>query len=105
MRIGAVILFLAGCSQANHLGNPLMLPVVAVATGIDNQIYGARRDRVSAHLATHRRAVLGGAAQAELWRLAGTPVGNRAKALREIADLAEGPEWVERATIIVMVHS
>lgn len=99
------LLLLGACAEANHLGNPLMLPVAAVATGIDNHVYGARRGRVSAHLAGEGRNVLRGDAQAQLWRLAGTPVDNRSKVLGEIAALADGPDWVERATVIVMVHS
>lgn len=41
------ILFVTGCSgEANHLGNPLLWPFMAVSSGIENSINGARRGEV-----------------------------------------------------------
>ncbi|KPP91122.1 MAG: hypothetical protein HLUCCA08_14380 [Rhodobacteraceae bacterium HLUCCA08] len=40
-------LALAGCTgQANHLGNPLLWPFRAAATGLDNAAYSDRRGQV-----------------------------------------------------------
>ncbi|MEJ6398907.1 hypothetical protein [Yoonia sp. 208BN28-4] len=39
--------FLAGCSgEANHLGNPLLLPVNALTSAAENAIYSQRRGQV-----------------------------------------------------------
>lgn len=50
MRAGTLaLLALAGCStEANHLGNPLLLPVTGLATAAENAVYNARRREVSA---------------------------------------------------------
>lgn len=74
----------------------------------ENAAYGARRGEVSAFLAAHGPAVVAGddpARREELFAIAGTPDAQRGKVVREIKDLPDGPEWVEQATIIVMVHS
>lgn len=42
-----VLLFTAACSQeANHLGNPLLLPLNGISTGIGNAAYNKRRGAV-----------------------------------------------------------
>ncbi len=39
--------FIASCSgEANHLGNPLLLPVYGIGTAIDNAAYAQRRGAV-----------------------------------------------------------
>lgn len=39
--------FLAACSQeANHLGNPLMLPITGLSTVVGNAAYNKRRGQV-----------------------------------------------------------
>ncbi len=45
-----LVLAIAGCdpSQPNHLGNPLLLPIGGIGTGVENSFYNARRNRVSA---------------------------------------------------------
>ncbi|MEL6573808.1 MAG: hypothetical protein AAFQ64_19315 [Pseudomonadota bacterium] len=41
------ILFIAGCSnEANHLGNPFLLPVNALTSSTENAIYQQRRAAV-----------------------------------------------------------
>ena len=48
MRSSLILLILvAGCSQeANHLGNPLLLPVNALTSATENAVYNQRRGRV-----------------------------------------------------------
>ena len=48
MRSSLIFLILvAGCTrEANHLGNPLLLPVNALTSVTENAIYNARRGRV-----------------------------------------------------------
>lgn len=84
-----------------------MLPIHAATTGIENAAYDARRGRVAAHLRAHAGDIRRGDARAfaQLWDIARTPAARRAKAQREIVALPVGPDWVEHATIIVMVHS
>ena len=54
------ILLSAACStgEANHLGNPLLWPAMAVTNGIDNAFYDARRQKVEAHVAAHHPALM-----------------------------------------------
>ena len=38
---------LTACSnQANHLGNPLLLPITGIGTAIENAVYNERRGKV-----------------------------------------------------------
>lgn len=48
MRSSLILLILvAGCSgEANHLGNPLLLPVNALTSATENAIYNQRRGQV-----------------------------------------------------------
>ena len=103
MRALALICLLAAC-DTGHLGNPLTLPARAVATGIENAGYQARRDRVTAFLTDHIGALDDPATQAQFWRVAPVPPENGAKVLREIADLPRSSQRVEQATVITMVH-
>ncbi|MEJ8560656.1 hypothetical protein QTO30_05025 [Yoonia sp. GPGPB17] len=52
------VLFAAGCSQdANHLGNPLMLPVSGVSTVIGNAAYEKRRGEVELVVKSNYEAI------------------------------------------------
>lgn len=75
--------------------------------GAENAVYEGRRTQVSSYLAQNRAALLSGDAGAAkgLFDVAGTPEANHAKVLQEINDVADQPDWTERATVIVMVHS
>lgn len=95
------LLLLAGCTgEANHMGTPLDWAVSGPATIVDNAFYGARRERVRNFLAAEGR----GFGPTQLWELSGTPEANRAQVLAELKDLPD-TDWVEQATIVVMVYS
>ncbi len=53
--IPATLLFLAACggNQANHLGNPLLLPILGIGNAVANNSYDARRARVSRFVNTN----------------------------------------------------
>ena len=104
MRALPLILLLAAC-DAGHLGNPLTLPIRGAASAIENASYDARRGRVKAYLSANQSSLGAPEGQAGLWEVSTVPPENRAKVLREIAELADGPDWAERATVIVMVHT
>ena len=103
------VLLLAGCTGANHLGNPLTLPARAVLSSLSEAGYAARRARVKAHLVEFREAFQSGplphVTQQELFDTGGTPPEVHVKVLSEIKALPPGPGWAEQATVIVMVHS
>ena len=103
MRALALICLLAAC-DTGHLGNPLTLPVRAVANGMENAGYQAQRDRVKAFLSDHIDDLDNTATLARFWRVAPVPPSNRAKVLREIAELPASPDRIEQATVITMVH-
>lgn len=94
---------LAGCTQANHLGNPLTLPIRGVTAAVENASYDAKRARVKDTLIQIGPRGLP-AEQAQLWAVAPVPLSNQTKVLREIEALAADETWAERATVIVMVH-
>ncbi|WP_116599161.1 hypothetical protein [Primorskyibacter marinus] len=50
---------LAGCSPgASHLPNPLSLPGQAVATGLENAAYNARRARLAWYVQHHHAQII-----------------------------------------------
>lgn len=77
--------FLAACStEANHLGNPLMLPVYGISTAIGNAGYNARRGQVERFVKSNHPALIaelragGGALLTEVFDLARVPPARRA---------------------------
>ena len=108
MRILLVLPLLAAC-DAGHLGNPLTLPVRAVASGIEKAHYDARRDKVSGYLRGNQLVLSASDPASEHWvtlfALAGTPAAHHARVVQEVRALNAGGDWVERATVIVMVYS
>ena len=103
------LLSVTACSEANHLGNPLTLPLRGLVVAAENGVYNARRAQVSAHLQAHMSAFQAGVAPgdpvaASLWNIAGTPPARQGQVLREFRDVPAG-DWVEQATVIVMVLS
>lgn len=51
--------FLAACSgEANHLGNPLMLPLTGLATAASNAVYSQRRGAVEILVKTNHPALI-----------------------------------------------
>jgi len=94
------------CSEANHLGNPVTLPLRGAGALVENSVYGARRARVSGYIAAHEGAMraerFAGAVTAEL--LERVPAQTHAKVRAELVEAAAFADFVERATVIVMVH-
>lgn len=54
-----ILIATAGCTQdANHLGNPLMLPVSGVSTMFQNAAYDTRRGEVEVLVKSNHEAIL-----------------------------------------------
>lgn len=115
MRTLTLCLILLGCTNgnANHIGNPLLLPVGAVTTGVENSFYNARRKRVAAYIAANKPALRAdviasrGPTLDGLYAVAKTPVKNQAALARELSRgqtryFGEDPEPM---VVAVMVHS
>jgi hypothetical protein len=50
---------IAGCSnEANHLGNPLLLPLNALGSSIGNAVYSERRGKVEVFVKTNHPALI-----------------------------------------------
>lgn len=115
MRTLTLCLILLGCTNgnANHIGNPLLLPVGAVTTGVENTFYNARRKRVAEYITANKPAlradVIAGTGPAlnGLYAVAKTPTKNQAALAHELNRsqtqyFAENPEPM---VVAVMVHS
>ncbi|MGR3796223.1 hypothetical protein [Vannielia sp. SX4] len=104
--LGFVVAGLGACTEANHLGNPLLLPVRGVAAGLENAAYGKRRAAVKAWITEHEAAMraerfdgpVTGALLAEL------PEGARAQVRADLQEAARYSDFAERATLAFMVH-
>lgn len=75
---------LAGCStEANHLGNPVLLPFSGISTGFGNAVYNRRRGEVEVFVKSNHNAVMsdiasqGGPTISEAMDIAGIPVVDR----------------------------
>jgi hypothetical protein len=54
-----VLTILCGCStEANHIGNPLLLPFSAVSTGFGNAAYNQRRGQVEIYVKSNHQAIM-----------------------------------------------
>lgn len=124
MRTLIPLLLLTACTAPNHLGNPLTLPISGIATAVENASYNSRRTQVSTFLTSNEQAIQSearttpGPALAALYQTARIPPQNQPAVRRDLAEIS-GPtppdywylpqwpptDWVERATVIVMVHS
>ena len=78
------ILLLAACSgEANHLGNPLLLPVSGLMTAAENQAYTQRRGAVELIVKSNHPQILadiragGGAVLSDAMQTARIPVEDR----------------------------
>ncbi|WP_341366136.1 hypothetical protein [Yoonia sp. BS5-3] len=86
-------LALAACSnEANHLGNPLLLPVSGLSTAIGNAAYNERRGRVEVIVKSNYPAIL------RDLNAGGGPV------LTDAMNAAEVPE-ADRPTRIIQLQS
>lgn len=55
----ALILLTACSGEANHLGNPLLLPISGIGTAFANQAYNERRGQVELIVKTNYPDILG----------------------------------------------
>lgn len=89
------LMALAACSQeANHLGNPLLWPVNAISSTVQNGVYDDRRGQVEIQVKSAFPEILsdiengGGPDLTHAMDLAGVPVSDRpARLLQLKADL------------------
>lgn len=96
---------IAGCSGANHIGNPLTLPIGAIVSAAENGGYNRERAAVKAWIAENETAMrtegfFGPATDSLLMTL---PPETRGQARRDLVEAAPFADFVERATVVVMV--
>ncbi|WP_435312889.1 hypothetical protein [Primorskyibacter sedentarius] len=112
LRLIIPICLVAACSnEASHLPNPLLLPGQAIATGIGNARYNARRAQVSAHVAQHHSALIaeitvgGGPRMTEAMDRARVPEDRRPVLLRRLReDIVLYRADAEALVVALMVH-
>ena len=96
---------IAGCSGANHIGNPLTLPLGAITSAAENGAYNRERAAVKTWIAknetTMRAERFAGPVTESL--LAKLPLDARGQARRDFVEAAAFPDFTERATVVVMV--
>lgn len=98
MRSSLILLILiAGCTgEANHLGNPLLLPVNALTSATENAIYNQRRAKVEVAVKSTFNQIIpeirngGGQALTEAMDAAGVPVAERPARLIQL----RGDIWI-----------
>ena len=79
----ALIPLTACTGEANHLGNPFVLPFSAIANSVDNAAYNERRGRVEVFVKTNHQALVaeiangGGPLLGEAFDLARVPASDR----------------------------
>jgi len=115
MRILLSCCILCGCAgtEANHIGNPLLLPIGAVTTGVENSVYNARRKRVADYVAANHASLRADVLAGEglvlegLFKVAKTPKAKQAALLQELyrgqSQYFAGD--IEPMVVAVMVHS
>jgi len=106
--IGLLLVFgsgLTACSDANHLGNPLTLPIRAVTAAVENSAYDRERAGVKTWIIENEAAMRaeGFAGPVTGALLATLPSGRRAQAQRDFIEASAYPDFTERATVVVMV--
>ena len=113
MRPLLALLVLAACTTgaANHLNNPLLWPVMAVSSGVDNGIYDARRSKVAAHVAAHHPGIIAespagsGPLLSEAMDLARVPAARRGALLQALRqEIALYRRNQEALVVALMVH-
>lgn len=115
MRKIALILltFTAACTtQANHVGNPLMLPVSALGNAINNAAYSGTRGQVEVFVKTNHPALVadiqrgGGPTLTEAFNIANVPAAVRARHTLQLqSDLALYSNNIEALIVAIMVVS
>ena len=103
----------AACSnEANHLGNPLLLPIRALGAGIDNAAYNQVRGKVEIFVKTNHPALIsdlqrgGGPTLTEAFNIAEVPQAARAPhTLQMQSDLALYSSNLDALVVAIMVVS
>lgn len=97
----------ASCSAPNHLGNPLLLPVNAIGAAVENASYNRRRGKVKAWIAEHEATMRAEQFDGPITQvlLDAMPVARREQARADLKEAAQHSDYVERATVVVMVLS
>lgn len=101
------------CSgEANHLGNPLLLPFNAISTGIGNAAYNQTRGQVEVFVKTNHPALIsdlqngGGSTLTQAFDIADVPAGIRAEhTLQMQSDLALYSSNLDALVVAIMVVS
>lgn len=96
---------IAGCSGANHIGNPLTLPLGAITSAAENGAYNRERAAVKTWIAENETAMRaeGFAGPITESLLAMLPPDARGQARQDFVEAAAFPDFTERATVVVMV--
>ncbi len=115
MRKFAFILmtFAAGCTgDANHLGNPLLLPLNAIGSSIANASYNETRGKVEVFVKTNHPALVadirrgGGPMLTKAFDIADVPKGIRAEHTLQLqSDLALYASNLDALVVAIMVVS
>jgi len=103
----------AGCSnEANHLGNPLLLPLNALGTSIGNAVYNERRGKVEIFVKTNHPALIadiqrgGGPTLTQAFDIADVPKPIRAPHTLQLqSDLALYSNNLDALVVAIMVVS
>ena len=103
---------LMGCSnEANHIGNPLLLPFNGFANAAENAVYNERRGRVEVFVKTNHPALLsniaagGGATLTEAMDIARIPADARPTRLIQLkSDLALYQSSPDALVVALMVY-
>ena len=108
-----VLIITTGCStQANHIGNPLLLPVTGITTALGNAAYQQRRGQVEVFVKSNHSAILsdiavgGGDTVARAMDIAGISTADRpARLIQMRTDLALYETSAEALVVALMVYS
>ncbi|SMX31350.1 hypothetical protein [Octadecabacter ascidiaceicola] len=103
----------AACSnEANHLGNPLLMPLNALGTRIGNAVYNERRGKVEVFVKSNHPALVadiqrgGGPMLTQAFEIANVPKPVRAPHTLQLqSDLALYSNNIEALIVAIMVVS
>ncbi len=113
-KLAVILLALtAGCtSGANHIGNPLLLPIRAIGNATTNAAYNQTRGQVEIFVKTNHPALIadiqrgGGTTLTEAFDIAGVPAGTRAPHTLQLqSDLALYNSNLDALVVAIMVVS
>ena len=106
MRFLIPLLLLTACTQPNHLGNPLTLPIRAVLSGVENASYASKRAAVKQYISEHQAEMIAARFAGPHTKALFTRIdpNDHAKIRNELTQGQTRPDFPEYATIIIMVH-